>query len=57
MLGKLRVRARYFLGDVYYGSVEILKKVRQLNMEAIVPVRDTVHTRVRNPYRLLAKEN
>ena len=47
MLEHIKFRARYFLGDVYYGKVEILRKVRGLNMCAVVPVGDTVHTRVR----------
>ncbi len=48
MLEHIKFRARYFLGDAYYGKVEILRKVRGLNMCAIVHVRDTVHTRVRH---------
>ncbi len=48
ILRHIKFRARYFLGDAYYGKVEILRKVRGLNMCAIVPVGDTVHTRVRH---------
>jgi len=57
MLRSIKFRAKYFLGDAYYGNVEILREVKRLNMDAIVPVRDTTHTRVRNPYGLWAKEN
>ncbi len=57
LLKALRFRAKYFLGDAYYGSVEVLKRVKELSMEAIVPVRDTVHTRVRHPIRLWVKGN
>ncbi len=57
MLKALNFRVRYFLGDAYYGKVEILRKVKGLNMCAVVPVRDTVHTRVRHSIRLWAKEN
>jgi len=58
MLKDLKFRARYFLGDAYYGkSVGVLKEIKELGMEAIVPVRDTTHTRVRNEYRLWAKRN
>ncbi len=47
MLEHIKFRVRNFLGDAYYGKVKILRKVRGLNMCAIVRVRDTVHTRVR----------
>ncbi len=57
ILKTLEFRARYFLGDAYYGKVEILREVKRLNMEAIVLVRDTTHTRVRNSVRLWAKGN
>jgi hypothetical protein len=58
MLSKLNIRAKYFLGDAYYGkSVEILKLVKEKGMSGIIPVRDTIHTRVRNNYRLWAKRN
>ncbi len=57
MLRSLKFRAKYFLGDAYYGKVEILREVKRLNMDAIVSVRDTTHTRVRNAYRLWAKGN
>jgi len=57
MLRSLKFRARYFLGDAYYGKADVLSRVKRLNMDAIVPVRNTTHTRVRNPYRLWAKEN
>ncbi len=58
MLAKLDIKAKYFLGDAYYGkSVEILKLVKEKGMSAIIPVRDTIHMKVRNSYRLWAKEN
>ena len=53
----IKFRARYLLVDAYYGKVEILRKVKGLNMCAVVPVRDTVHTRVRHSIRLWAKDN
>ncbi len=53
MLAKLDIRAKYFFGDAYYGkSVEILKLVKDKGMCAIAPVRDTIHMKVRNSYRL-----
>ncbi len=52
MLRSLKFRVKYFLGDAYY-----LKEVKRLNMDAIVPVRDITHTRVRNSVRLWAKGN
>ena len=58
MLERVGVRARYFVGDAYYGkSVSVLKKVKKLGMVAVVPVKDTLRMRVRDPYRLWAKEN
>ena len=58
MLEGMEVRARYFVGDAYYGkSVKVLKKVKELNMIAIVPVKDTVHTRVRDVYRQWARRS
>ncbi|AAC07367.1 IS5-like element ISAae1 family transposase [Aquifex aeolicus] len=58
MLKELGFRARYFLGDAYYGkSAGVLEEIKKLRMESIVPVRDTAHTRVRNMYRLWAKRN
>ena len=57
MLRNIKFRARYFLGDAYYGKVDILREVKRLNMYAIVPVRDTTHTRVRHSIRLWAKCN
>ncbi len=56
MLEGMEVRARYFVGDAYYGkSVKVLKKVKELNMIAIVPVKDTVHTR--DGYRQWARRS
>jgi len=58
MLERLEVRARYFLGDAYYGkSVKVLKKIKKLRIIGIIPVRDTLRTNVRNKYRLWVKEN
>ena len=58
MLESLGVRARYFVGDAYYGkSVSVLKRIKELGMVAVVPVRDTLRMVVRDPYRLWAKEN
>ena len=58
MLERMEFRARYFIGDACYGkSVEVLKKVKELGMEAVVPVKDTHRTRVRDSYRLWVKEN
>ena len=57
MLNSLEFRARYFLGDAYYDKVSVLKKVKDMNMHAVVPVKDTLRKKVRNPYRLWAKKN
>ncbi len=48
MMKELEYRGRYFLGDAYYGSVELLRRVKELRMEAIVPVRDTIRKKVRD---------
>ncbi len=34
-----------------------MRKVKELGMDAVVPVRDTQRTIVRDPYRLWAREN
>jgi hypothetical protein len=52
VLRALEFRAKYFLGDAYYGSVKVLREVKQLNMVAVVPVKDTVRKKARDPYRL-----
>ena len=57
MLTSLEFRARYFLGDAYYDKVSVLKRVKDMNMRAVVPVKDTLRKKVRNPYRLWAKKN
>jgi len=57
MLDSLEFRARYFLGDAYYDKVSVLKKVKDMNMQAVVPVKDKLHKKVRNSYRLWAKGN
>ncbi|WP_460174020.1 transposase, partial [Venenivibrio stagnispumantis] len=57
MLDNIVFGARYFLGDAYYGKEKIIKKVEELGMRAIIPVKDTTHKRVRNEYRKKAKEN
>ncbi len=58
MLAKLDIKAKYFLGDAYYGkSAEMLKLVKEKGMSAIAPVRDTIHMKVRNSYRLWDREN
>ena len=41
MLKTLKVRARYFLGDAYYGKVKVLKDIKRLKMKPIVPIGDT----------------
>jgi len=57
MLDNIVFRARYFLGDAYYGKEKIIKKVEELGMRAIIPVKDTTHTKVRNKYRKKVQEN
>lgn len=58
MLKKMFLRAKYFMGDAYYGkSVEVLKRIRELGMKAIVPVRDSMRMKVKNSYRRWAKRN
>ena len=58
MLEGLEFRAKYFVGDAYYGrSVEVLRKVKEHGMVAVVPVRETVRQKVRDEYRKWAKEN
>ncbi len=58
MLEGLDFRAKYFLGDAYYGrSVEVLKGVKEHGMVAVVPVRETMRQKVRDEYRKWAKEN
>jgi len=57
MLRTLKVRGRYFLGDAYYGKVEVLEEIKRLKMKAIVPIRDTRHMRVKHLVRLWAKKN
>ncbi len=58
ILENLKVRAMYFLGDAYYGgSARVLKKIKELHMIAVFPVKDTLRKKVRNPFRLWAKRN
>ena len=57
MLRTLKFRARYFLGDAYYGKVEVLKEIKRLKIKPIVPIRDTRHMKVRHLVRLWTKEN
>jgi len=57
MLKTLKVRARYFLGDAYYGKVEVLNEIKRLKINPIVPIRDTRHMKVRHLVRLWTKEN
>jgi len=52
------IRGRYFLGDSYYGkNVKVLQKLYELGFDVIVPVKDTLRKKVRNEYRLKAKNN
>ena len=48
MLKTLKVRARYFLGDAYYGKVKVLKDIKRLKMKPIVPIGDTRHMKVKH---------
>ncbi len=58
ILDALKVRAMYFLADAYYGNrVKVLQKVKELGIKAIVPIRDSLHKKVKDPYRLWAEQN
>ena len=48
MLEGLSFRAKYFVGDAYYGkSVDALKRVKELGMVVVVSERDTMRRKVR----------
>ena len=52
MIGKVKARSKYILGDALYGkSVKVLRKLFEKAEEVIVPIKDTLHTRVRDPIR------
>ena len=57
MIGKVKVKSRYILGDALYGmSVKVLKKLFEKAEKVIVPIKDTLHTKVRNPIRKKVKQ-
>ncbi len=52
MIGKVKARSKYILGDALYGmSVKVLRKLLERAERVIVPIKDTLHTRVRDPIR------
>jgi len=52
MIGKVKARSKYILGDALYGmSVKVLRNLFEEAEEVIVPIKDTLHTRVRDPIR------
>lgn len=57
LIERLRFRGRYFLGDAYYGkNVKGLELLCSHFEEVIIPIRDGLHTKVRNKYRLMIKK-
>ena len=57
ILEGLKTKAKYFLADAYYSKIDVLLKVKQLKMKAIVPARNTIYTDVKHSIRVCAKEN
>jgi len=56
MMKGIKVKGRYILGDALYGmDVEVLRLMFEKAREVIVPVRDGLHKRVRNPLRKIVK--
>lgn len=56
LMEKTGVKARCVIGDALYGmSVEVLKKFFDRADLVLVPVKDTLHTKVRNPLRKKAQ--
>ena len=56
MIGKVKARSKYMLGDALYGmSVKVLRKLFEKAERVIVPIKDTLHTRVRDPIRKKVK--
>ena len=52
MIGKVEARSKYILGDALYGkSVKVLRNLFEKAEEVIVLIKDTLHTRVRDPIR------
>ena len=56
MLEEFCEKCKYFAADRYYGTAEILK-IKEKGMLALIPLRDTIHQKVRNTYRVWAKKN
>ncbi len=56
MMEGIKVKGRYILGDALYGmDVKVLRLMFEKAKEVIVPVRDGLHKRVRNPLRKIVK--
>lgn len=51
-------RSKFIMADVLYGmDVEILREFYRRAEKVVVPVRDTIHTRVKHPLRVQAKRD